>query len=90
MVYTITYKSPIGNLLIAAKDNKLIGLWIENQKYYLSGFKEEMSEREDVEVLAKTKKWLDRYFISLAIVIILLIILKMILNSKNMKQKMIL
>lgn len=62
MVYTTTYKSPIGNLLIAAKDNKLIGLWIENQKYYLSGFKEKMSEREEVEVLTKTKNWLDRYF----------------------------
>lgn len=62
MIYTTTYNSPVGNLLIAAKDNKLIGLWIENQKYYLSSFKEEMSEREDVEVLTKTKKWLDRYF----------------------------
>ena len=62
MIYTTTYKSPIGNLLIAAKDNKLIGLWIESQKYYLSGFTEELSEREDVEVLTKTKNWLDRYF----------------------------
>lgn len=62
MIYTTTYNSLVGNLLIAAKDNKLIGLWIENQKYYLSSFKEEMSEREDVEVLTKTKKWLDRYF----------------------------
>lgn len=62
MIYTTTYKSPIGNLLIAAKDNKLIGLWIENQKYYLSGFKEEMSEKEDSEILTKTKRWLDRYF----------------------------
>ncbi len=62
MIYTTTYKSPIGNLLIAAKDNKLIGLWIEKQKYYLSGFKEEMSEREDSEILTKTKSWLDRYF----------------------------
>ena len=62
MIYTTTYKSPVGNLLIAAKDNKLIGLWIENQKYYLSDFKEEMAEREDIEILTKTKSWLDRYF----------------------------
>lgn len=62
MVYTTAYKSPIGNLLIAEKDNKLIGLWIENQKYYLSNLKEEMIEKEDVEVLTKTKSWLDRYF----------------------------
>ncbi len=46
MIYTTNYKSPVGNLLIAAKDNKLIGLWIENQKYYLSGFKEETAKKK--------------------------------------------
>lgn len=62
MIYTSTYKSPIGNLLIASKDNKLVGLWMENQKYYLSNFKEEIVEIENLEILVKTKKWLDRYF----------------------------
>lgn len=62
MIYTSTYKSPIGNLLIASKDNKLVGLWMENQKYYLSNFKEKIVETENLEILVKTKKWLDRYF----------------------------
>lgn len=62
MIYTSNYKSPIGNLLIASKDNKLIGLWIENQKYYLSNFQEEIELKNDIEVLVNTKKWLDRYF----------------------------
>lgn len=62
MIYTSTYQSPIGNLLIASKDNKLVGLWMENQKYYLSNFKEEIVETENLEILVKTKKWLDRYF----------------------------
>jgi methylated-DNA-[protein]-cysteine S-methyltransferase len=62
MIYTDTYKSPIGNLLIASKDNKLVGLWMENQKYYLSNFKEEIVETQNLEVLVKTKKWLDKYF----------------------------
>ncbi len=62
MIYTSTYQSPIGNLLIASKDNKLVGLWMENQKYYLSNFKEEIVEMENLEILVKTKKWLDRYF----------------------------
>lgn len=61
-MYISNYKSPIGNLLIASKDNKLIGLWIENQKYYLSNFKEEMKISNDIEILVKTKQWLDRYF----------------------------
>ena len=62
MIYTSNYKSPIGNLLIASKENKLVGLWIENQKYYLSNFKDEIIETENLEILVKTKKWLDRYF----------------------------
>ena len=62
MLYTSKYKSPVGNLLIASKDNKLVGLWIENQKYYLSNFKEKIFETENLEILVKTTKWLDRYF----------------------------
>ena len=59
MIYTSTYQSPIGNLLIASKDNKLGGLGME---YYLSNFKEEIVEMENLEILERTKKWLDRYF----------------------------
>ncbi len=62
MIYTSSYKSPIGNLLLASKNNKLIGLWIENQKYYLSNIKEEMIENNDIDILKRTKNWLDRYF----------------------------
>lgn len=56
------YKSPIGNLLLASKNNKLIGLWIEGQKYYLSNLKEEIKINDKEEILVKTKKWLDKYF----------------------------
>ena len=62
MIYTTHYKSPIGDLLLASKDNKLIGLWIEGQKYYLSSIKEEMEENEKDKTLLKAKEWLDRYF----------------------------
>lgn len=61
MIYTTHYKSPIGDILLASKNNKLIGLWIEGQKYYLSNLKDEMKE-EEKEILIKTKEWLDRYF----------------------------
>ena len=62
MIYTTHYKSPIGDLLLASKDNKLIGLWIEGQKYYKSNFLEEMKENDNDKTLLKAKKWLDRYF----------------------------
>lgn len=65
MIYISTYDSIIGKLFIACRDNKLIGLWIENQKYFLNDIKkskEEIKEKDDEQMLIKTKKWLDRYF----------------------------
>ena len=62
MVYTTHYKSTVGDLLLASKDNKLIGLWIEGQKYYLSNLKEDIKEFGNDEILVETKDWLDRYF----------------------------
>ena len=62
MIYKSYYQSPIGKLLLASKENKLMGLWIEGQKYYLGNLKEELQENNTEEILVKTKKWLDRYF----------------------------
>lgn len=64
MLYKAYYKSPIGKILLVSNDaNKLIGLWIEGQKYYLGKLKkEEIKEDEKQEALVKTKKWLDSYF----------------------------
>lgn len=62
MIYKSYYQSPIGKLLLASKNNKLIGLWIEGQKYYLGDLKEELQENNEEEIFVKTKEWLDRYF----------------------------
>lgn len=61
MINLSLYKSPIGNLLLASKCNKLIGLWIEGQKYYPKNFKEDVQYFDD-NVLLLTKKWLEKYF----------------------------
>lgn len=62
MIYTSAYSSPLGNILLASKNDELIGLWFEGQKYYLNSINEEMQEKDDEEILKKTKNWLDRYF----------------------------
>jgi methylated-DNA-[protein]-cysteine S-methyltransferase len=63
MIDTKTYHSPIGDILLAEKEDSLIGLWLEGQKYYLSKMKkEEMIQNEEASVLTKTSEWLDRYF----------------------------
>lgn len=62
MLYVSHYSSPIGELLIASKENKIVGLWVENQKHYLANFKEKMIVSDHLEVFLKTKEWLDHYF----------------------------
>lgn len=62
MIYTTHYQSSVGDILLASKDNTLIGVWMEGQKYYLSNLKEEIKENDKEEILIKTKHWLDRYF----------------------------
>ena len=44
MIEITYYQSPIGELLLAVKNDKLIGLWIKDQKYYLSNVQEELKE----------------------------------------------
>ena len=62
MVYTSHYDSPIGALLLAERDGKLVGLWMEGQKYFLGSLREETQERESSPVLRQAGLWLDRYF----------------------------
>lgn len=62
MVYTTQYASPIGDILLAEKDESLVGLWITGQKYFLGSLTEERTERGDAAIFKQTKLWLDRYF----------------------------
>lgn len=62
MVDTMSYDSPVGRLLLAQKEEKLVGLWMEGQKYFLGSIKEETRMCAGTEVLNQAKDWLDRYF----------------------------
>lgn len=62
MLYQTKYNSPIGKLTLASDSEKLIGLWIEGQKYFASTVKCEMIEENKLPIFQKTKNWLDRYF----------------------------
>lgn len=62
MIYRMRYDSPLGELTLASKDNKLIGLWFNDQKHFSGSFDEKTIECDDLEVFEKTKEWLDSYF----------------------------
>lgn len=61
-IYKAQYNSPIGKIFLASKNSKLIGLWIQGQKYFLGSITEDMQENDNEEILVRTKNWLDRYF----------------------------
>ncbi len=61
MQYVNYYQSPLGQILLAADDSGLTGLWFEQQKYYAAKLGPEHIERE-LPVFAQAKEWLDIYF----------------------------
>lgn len=62
MYYKTTYESPVGLITLACHNNSIVGLWNEGQKYYGSNISAEMVGKNDLQVLALAKQWLDRYF----------------------------
>lgn len=61
MVYTYKYKSPLGEILLAADEVGLTGLWFEGQKHFANTLPNEYISQE-TEILIEAKKWLDIYF----------------------------
>ena len=60
MLCTAHYDSPLGDILLAADEIGLTGLWFAGQKYYpaqLPGLAE-----GSCTVLEQAKRWLDAYF----------------------------
>jgi methylated-DNA-[protein]-cysteine S-methyltransferase len=62
MYYSTTCPSPVGTIKLACKENNLVGLWMEGQKYYEGTIPEAMMENNDMPIFDAAKKWLDRYF----------------------------
>lgn len=61
MQYISHYRSSLGDILLAADQNCLTGLWFEGQKYFALHLDKEREEKE-IPVFEKTKEWLDIYF----------------------------
>ena len=61
MQYTTSYPSPLGEILLAADEIGLTGLWFDGEKFYADSLDPEHEER-NVPVFDVVKKWLDIYF----------------------------
>ena len=61
MQYTAKYQSPIGEILLAADEIGLTGVWFDGEKFYADGLDPEHEEKE-LPVFETARKWLDIYF----------------------------
>lgn len=61
MIYIQNYDSLVGRLFIAADEIGLIGLWLDEEKYYAANLPSEHTEAK-TPTLAETMRWLDIYF----------------------------
>ncbi|MFR8276166.1 MAG: methylated-DNA--[protein]-cysteine S-methyltransferase [Desulfovibrio fairfieldensis] len=61
MQYTAAYQSFVGDVLLAADETGLTGLWFEGEKFYALSLDPEHEERE-TPIFAITRRWLDIYF----------------------------
>lgn len=61
MQYTCRYASPLGELLLAADEVGLTGVWFMGQKYFARTLGE-IYEKKETPILAAARQWLDTYF----------------------------
>ena len=61
MQYTKTYDSPLGEILLAADEQGLTGLWFDKEKYFARNL--DPGTNEEIPGAKKeTCRWLDVYF----------------------------
>lgn len=61
MQYISHYQSPMGDILLAADEIGLTGLWFEGQKYFAL-YLDKKHEEKELPVFETAKRWLDIYF----------------------------
>lgn len=61
MIYTHSYNSPLGRIVLASHEDALIGLWFEGQKFFGTTLCEASVEKKNT-VLSEAHRWLDLYF----------------------------
>ncbi len=61
MQYMSHYRSPVGEIVLAADEVGLTGLWFVGQKHFGLHLEKDAQEKE-LPIFTETKRWLDIYF----------------------------
>ena len=62
MIFTSSYDSPLGPLLLAVEKDALTGLWLPGQKFFAAGLSADAMEDPSLLALRAAAEWLDAYF----------------------------
>lgn len=62
MYFYSNYDSMVGKLTIACNENSIVGLWLDNQRYYMDVLQGYEYQQKETEVIQLAEKWLDKYF----------------------------
>lgn len=62
MYNVYVYPSPVGKITIASNEKNIIGLWLDQQKYYMDVLKGKEYQEKETETILLAKNWLDKYF----------------------------
>ncbi|MBQ9196155.1 MAG: methylated-DNA--[Clostridia bacterium] len=54
--------SPVGRLTLAAREGALVGLWLENQRFYRAGLPSDAREAPNAAPFPMIAEWLEAYF----------------------------
>lgn len=52
----------MGKITIASNEKNIIGLWFNNQKYYMDILKGKTYQKSETEIIKTAKKWINKYF----------------------------
>ena len=62
MDYRTDWLSPLGELTLASDGGRLIGLWLQGQKYFAATLDADVRLRDDLKVFCAAREWLRSYF----------------------------
>ncbi|MCH4057523.1 methylated-DNA--[protein]-cysteine S-methyltransferase [Lapidilactobacillus gannanensis] len=62
MLLQTTYQSPLGPIILLARDEQLVGLWFAGQKYQGSQYDLSQISTAENQILRQSQIWLDAYF----------------------------
>ena len=62
MYYYYDYHSPVGRLTVASDEKNVVGLWLDEQRYYMDVLEGKEYQEKETAPIKLAKNWLDRYF----------------------------